>query len=486
MFDLRPLAFIVGCLLAAFGVAMLLPAMFDLANGHKDWQGFLFSALITLFAGASLAFVGRGPSGEAPSALNLRQAFLLTTLSGIALALFGAIPFTLVSADLDFTDAFFESLSGLTTTGATVMTGLDQSPSGILVWRGLLQWIGGIGIVVAATAIMPTLRVGGMQLFRIESSNQSEKFLPRVGQIAGARGLVYLLLSLACGMSLWLAGMSPFDAMVHSMTTVSAGGFSTSDMSFAHWNNVWIEAAAIPFMLIAAMPFTLLWVAMNGNVRGLWRDSQVQTFLALTAVAVLVMTVYQWLNEINGGWMAFRYAAFNISSMTSGSGFVSTDYSAWGPFAMVLILFLMLISGCTGSTASGLKIFRLQLLYISSLFQIKRTVHAGGVFKAHYNNRPLPAAAASAVTGFFFLYIMTFVVIGMLLMGAGLDFVTAISSAAAALANVGPGLGPIIGGQANYASLPDGVIWILSAAMLLGRLELLPVFVLLMPRFWRG
>ena len=485
MFDLRPLAFIAGALLAAFGLTMLLPMLFDLASGHRDWQAFLISAVITVFTGAGLAFAGRGPTGDAPNELNLRQTFLLTTVSGIVLALFGAMPFMLVHNGLNFTAAFFEAMSGLTTTGASVISGLDDLPRGILVWRALLQWLGGIVIVVAAVAIMPMLRVGGMQLFRSESDS-FDRILPRAGQAATAIGGVYLTLSIACGMALWFAGMAPFDAMAHAMTTVSAGGFSTSSASFAHWNNAWVEAAAMPFMLLAAMPFVLVLATFRGDLRALSRDSQVGAFLFVTALCIAMMTLYQWPLTLVEFWPALRHAAFSVVSLISSTGFVSTDYSAWGPFAMAMALFLMLLGGCTGSSASGLKIFRLQFLAGSSVYQTNRAVHASGVFRAQYNNRPFPIAAASAVTGFFFLYALTFTLSSVVLMAAGLDFITAISAAAAALGNVATGLGPLIGPGGNYSSLSDPVIWILSAVMLIGRLELLPVFVLLLPRFWRG
>lgn len=483
MLDLRPLAFITGALLSVFGVAMLLPAMLDLSDGHKNGQAFLISAAATFFTGVSLVFAGRSPG--ALDGMNLRQAFLLTSLSEIVLAVFGALPFILANPGLDFTSAFFETMSGLTTTGATVMTGLDRAPRGLLLWRGLLQWLGGIGIIVFAAAILPTLRIGGMQLFHSESGGV-EKILPRVGQLAGAIGVIYFVLSILCAVALWLAGMTPFEAGVNAMATISAGGFSTSDKSFAHWNSAWIEGAALPFMLIAAVPFTLLWAAMRGDVRRFWQDSQVKAFLSITAVAIAVMTLYQWARDINPGWGALRHAAFNITALTSGTGFLSANYSRWGPFAMAVAMFLILLGGCTGSAASGLKIFRLQLLLAACKFQIKRVVHASGVFKAQYNQQPLPLAAASAVTGFFFLYALAFAITGVLLVATGLDIAAAFSVAAGALANSGPGPGAILSLAGNYSALPNAAIWLLSAAMLIGRLELLPVFVLFLPRFWRG
>lgn len=483
MFDLRPLAFIIGSVLAAFGAAMLLPAMFDLSDGHRHWQAFVISAAITFFIGVSLAFAGRGPSVVA--GINLRQAFLLTSMGGVILALFGALPFILAGPGLGFTAAFFESMSGLTTTGATVISGLDGAPRGLLVWRGLLQWLGGAGIIVTAVAIFPMLRIGGLQLFHNDAGG-AEKIMPRVGQIMGAIGVLYGSLSILCAVAFWLAGMTPFEAGVNAMATISAGGFTTSDSSFAHWNSPWVEAAAIPFMLLAAMPFTLLWASMRGNLRGLWRDSQVRAFLLITATAIMALTQYQWMREINPAWEAFRHAAFNVSALISGAGFISADFAQWGPFAIMLAMLLVLLGGCTGSASSGLKIFRLQLLLAAGKFQIKRVVHASGVFKAQYNSRPLPAAAVSAVTGFFFLYAMTFIILGMLLVAFGLDFATAFFTAAGALANAGPAAGAMLGEARNYSALPDPAIWLLSAAMLFGRLELLPVFVLFLPRFWRG
>ncbi|HAK62846.1 MAG TPA: potassium transporter TrkH [Alphaproteobacteria bacterium] len=485
MFDLRPMMRVIGYMLITLGGAMLIPALFDFASDDPDWRGFLLSSALTLFAGLALYLAGGGAPAQ-NAALNLRQTFLLTVVSWIVVAAFAALPFYFAKVHLNATNPFFESVSGFSTTGSTVIVGLDSAGRGTLLWRGLLQWAGGIGIIVTAIAVMPMLQVGGMQLFHTESSDISEiKLLPRIGQMARTIGLIYLGISFACALSYWLGGMTAFEAVVNMMGTVSTGGFATSDKSFMLWDSPVIEAAAILFMFVGALPLMLFWPLLRGKPGPLLGDSQVRAFTAITVVAIGMLTLFQLAEGINTDWRAFRYAAFNTVSAITGTGFMNTDYGLWGPFATVFFIVFILLGGCSGSASCGLKIFRVQVLYLAVLKQVKRLIYPNGVFIAHYNNRPLSDAAISSVTGYMFLFFLTFIISGSILSATGLDMTTAFSAVASTLANAGPGMGAIVGPAGNYSTLDPLQIWILSINMLLGRLELLTIYVLFLPRFWR-
>lgn len=480
--DLRPILFVIGLLLSALGLAMLPPAAIDNYAGNPDWSVFLFSAGITLFVGVTLVLMNRT---EAPT-LSLRQAFLLTTLSWVAIPTFGALPLTFSELDLSYADAFFEAMSGITTTGATVITGLDTAPPGILIWRASLQWIGGIGIIVMAVAVLPMLQVGGMQLFRMESSDNSEKILPRAVQIVGGLSAVYLALTLLCTLSLWFAGMTAFEAMAHAMTTISTGGFSTSDASLGHFDSARIEYIVVLFMIAGSLPFVLYLQVLRGRPLRLWRDSQVRWFFVIAAASVLIMFAWQWLHNAQGVTTALRVSAFNVISIMTGTGYTTADYGSWGGFAVVGFFLLMFVGGCAGSTSCGIKIFRFQVLYASVHAQMRRLLQPHGVFVPHYNRQPVPDSVITSVMGFFFVFMACFGLLAVILGILGLDFLTAVSAAAATIANVGPGLGDIVGPAGTYKSLPDAAKWVLSLGMLLGRLELFTVLVLITPAFWRS
>lgn len=482
MINLRPVMFVVGILLTTLAVFMFLPALADASVGNPDWRVFMTAAFFTLFVGVTLGLMNRGGSMR----LNIRQTFLLTTAVWVVMATFSALPFVFAELDMSYTDAFFESMSGLTTTGSTVMTGLDNAPPGILLWRALLQWLGGIGIIVMAIAILPMLGVGGMQLFHTESSDQSEKALPRAAQMSAVIAVIYLLLTLAAAIAYWTAGMTPFEAVSHAMTTIATAGFSTSDASIGHFQSPAIEWTATVFMIVGSMPFMLYFLFVSGQRKALWRDAQVRWFLGFLILAVIVMTGWLWFARDIAPMTAFRYAAFNTVSVITGTGYASTDYAAWGSFAVTMLLFVMVIGGCSGSTTGGIKVFRFQMLYAMIVVQIKRLLQPHGVFVAQYNRKPIPDPVADAVMSFFFLFGLSYGLVAILLAALGLDFLTAMSGAASALANVGPGLGDIIGPAGTYAPLPDAAKWLLSAAMLLGRLEFFTILALFTSRFWQG
>jgi len=482
MIDFRPVFFTIGILLTTLALGMCLPAVSDLIAGNSDWKVFASAAGLNGFIGVTMLFTMRTDETK----ITTRHAFLLTTLSWLVIAIFGALPFAFADLNLSFTDAVFESMSGITTTGSTVLTDLDRVAPGILLWRALLQWFGGIGIIVMAVAILPQLSVGGMQLFRMESSDQSEKVLPRVAQVAAAIGLLYVGLTAVCAALYWIAGMSGFDAVAHAMTTIATGGFSTRDGSLGAFNSASIEWVAVAFMILGSLPFVLYLQAVRGNAMPLIRDSQVRWFLIIAAVAVAMMIAWQILiNGVRFG-EAVRLATFNGVSIMTGTGYSSTDFSLWGAFPVVMFFFLMFVGGCAGSTTCGLKVFRLQVLYANTVSQISKLMQPHGVFIPHFNRRPIPEAASESVLSFFFLYIMAFGALAVGLGWTGLDIVTALSGAASAIANVGPGLGPVIGPAGTYADLPDTAKWLLSFGMLLGRLELLTVLVLFTPAFWRN
>jgi trk system potassium uptake protein TrkH len=478
----RPVFYIVGLLVTTVGAAMLLPAAIDAINGSPDWQVFLSAAGVTVFAGIALFLSNRV---EAVT-LSVHQAFLVTTTSWLAVAFFGALPFTFSALGLDLSDAFFEAMSGLTTTGSTVISGLDSAPPGILLWRGLLQWLGGIGIIVTAVALLPFLKVGGMQLFKTESSDTSDKTMPRVARIALGILLAYVFLTIVCVTALRLAGMTMFEAVVHSMTAISTGGFSTSDGSIGHFHNAAIDWITIVFMIAGSVPFVLYIRMAMGQRAALLTDSQVRSFVAFVAAVSLVLAGWIWWNDGYAPADALRLAAFNVTSVVTTTGFVTDDYSLWGAFPVGAFLLLTFVGGCTGSTAGGIKVFRFEVLALMVRRYLWQLVYPHGVREPIYANRPVSPEILSAVSLFVvaFLFLVGIVTLG--LTAFGLDPVTSLSAAATAAANVGPGLGPIVGPSGNFSALPDGAKWILSLAMLLGRLEIFSVGVLVTPAFWRG
>jgi len=480
----RPVLYLIGGMLVALSAAMLLPMVADLITDHPDWKSFFVSSILTFACGAGLLY---GARCRLSGGLTLRQSFVLTPLAWSTIALFGAGP--LYFSDYgqlkdSFTNAFFESVSGLTTTGATVIVGLDSAPPGILLWRALLQWMGGIGIVATAIAILPALGVGGMQLFRTESSDRSEKVMPRVREIATAIGLIYVGFTVACGVLYWLAGLSWFEALAHALTTVSTAGFSTSDSSMGKFGPAaqWI---CILFMICGAVPF-VLYVKMLQGGRDSLRDSQVRTMLWFLGLVTAGVAAWLILTGRYGIEEAVRYAAFSVVSVVTTSGFSVSDYGQWGNVMIGVFFGLTFIGGCTGSTSGGIKIFRFEVMASLLRSHVMHLMYPRGVFQRVYAGRLLPDDVVASVVVFFAIFFICYSAITITLMALDLDFLTSASAAVAALANVGPGLGPIIGPAGNFASIPDAAKWILSFAMLLGRLELFTVIVLFFPQFWRG
>lgn len=482
MLDLRPVLFINGLMLAVLGVGMLVPALIDLYFANPDWQVFMAAAATSLFVAGALIMTHRGTYDR----LTTRQAFLLTAGAWVLLPAFGALPFVYSALNMSYADGYFEAMSGLTTTGATVIVGLDTAPPGILMWRAILHWLGGLGIIVMAIAVLPMLQIAGFQLFRMESSDNSEKIVPRVEQLAGGIAIVYLLLTTLCILAYWTSGMTFFEAVAHSFATISTGGFSTSDSSIAYFKSPLIEFWVTIFMALSALPFTLYYQAIIGRPMRLVRDQQVQLFLMVLVALIGTTTLWLVINNNFSFLTALRYTSFNIVSVITSTGFASTDYQTWGPFAAGLFFLITFMGGCSGSTTGGIKMFRFRILFSMVSAQIRRLLQPNGVFTARYNGRPVPASTVGSVMSFLFLFVASFLVFTIALLTTGLDLVTAASGAATALANVGPGLGDIIGPAGNFQPLPDGALWILSLAMMMGRLELFTVLILLTPGFWRA
>jgi len=482
MIDFRPTLFTIGILLAVLSIAMLVPAAVDAAFDDIDWQVFVTSALVTGFFGMGLFLTFNGSDF---SGFGTREAFLLTFLTWTSIAAASSIPFLFSNLKLDATDAFFEAMSGITTTGATVVTDLDHVHRGILMWRSILQWLGGIGIVVTAIALLPLLQVGGMQLFRAESSDRSDKVMPRLRQVTTGIFAIYVAFTVLCAGLLWGAGFDFFDAVNHALTTVSTGGYSTRDSSVGGFNNVWAEIIIIVFMTLAGMTFTLHLRAAYGNPGALWRDDQVRWYLSILAGATILVTLWISLTKSIPILQALREAAFTVVSITTTTGYVTADYALWGSFAVAAIYFLTFVGGCTGSTAGAMKILRFQIIALVAREQLRRTLLPHRVASPKIQGRRLTDQVAISVLAFFFFYAITFAVLSVALSLFNLDFMTAITGAATAIGNVGPGLGPVIGPTGNFASLPDGAKWVLIIGMLLGRLEFVTIFVLLTASFWR-
>ena len=474
--------FATGILLLILGTFMLIPFFVQFLYDEKS-NTFLSSASVTAFIGILLVLTNL----EENRKLNLQQAFLLTTLSWLSIAIFGCIPFLLSNLNLSYVDAFFESMSGITTTGSTIITNLDTAPKSVLIWRSILQWLGGIGIIVMAITILPLLNIGGMQLFRMESSDTTEKILPRTRRVTLIISAIYLFLTFACGISYWLVGMNVFDSIAHAMTTIATGGFSTYSSSIGYFQNPKIEIIAIIFIILGSIPFISYLKFARGDKKIFFKDSQIKGLFYILIISTFLMFLYLLISGNTYNFLDnLRISTFNVVSVLSGTGYVTADFSSWGKFPLIFFLFLMFIGGCAGSTTCGIKIFRFQILGHFILNQIKKLIYPRGVFSIKYNNEKITNSFIYSIITFVFLYFFIFFILAALLSINGLDFITAISGSASAISNVGPGLGDVIGPDGNFSNLPTFSKLSLSFGMLLGRLELFAVLVLFFPSFWKN
>ncbi|MBM3468370.1 MAG: TrkH family potassium uptake protein [Alphaproteobacteria bacterium] len=483
MIAFRAVFFLIGILLSIISAAMLIPLSVEfLIYRTGGWRGFAISTFITGLVGTLLVLSNRS---EGKTELRVREAFLLTAASWVSTSLFAALPFFWSSLSLGFLDCWFESVSALTTTGSTVLAHLDKIPKGILLWRALLQWLGGTGIIVMAMTILPILRIGGMQLFRTEFSDRSERILPRVSQIASAIISVYCLFTLTCTILLHLAGMNWFDAICHSMATVSTGGLSTKDLSVGAFHNFTIELILMLFMIIGGMTFLLFVKIWHRNYKAVWLDSQLRVYLGIIGIASLLGSCWLMIHQNMTFLGSLRHASFAVISVITSTGFTTDDYTLWGTFPLVLFFVLSLIGGCTGSTAGGIKIFRFQVLFAVALSHMRQLRRPHGIYLPTYQNQKISENISTSVFTFITLYGFCLILLTGGLSIFGLDFITSLSGAASALGNLGSGLTPLIGPLGSFAHLDIGPKGILMVGMILGRLELLAILVLFMPSFWR-
>ena len=471
--------FTLGILQIILGVFMFIPIIAQLIYKEID-SSFLGASIVTIIFG-TLFFLS---NFDHDKKLNLQQAFLLTALSWLSIAIFGSLPFIFSSYNFSLTNAFFESMSGITTTGSTIIPNLDNMPKSILLWRAILQWLGGIGIIVMAITLMPIMNVGGMQLFKISNNDTSEKILPKSKEIALRLILIYTSLTASCAVTYRLFGMNNFDSLTHSMTTIATGGFSNYNQSIGFFNSISIEISAMIFIILGSLPFIVYIKFLNGNKKIFFSDIQIKTFLKIIFFSILILSVYLFLNDIKN--FNLRSVFFNVISILTGTGYVNAEFDNWGGFPLVLFLGLMFIGGCAGSTTCGIKIFRIQILYSFISNYLKKIIYPKGIFVLKYDQNPVDNKFIASIISFIYMYLIIFFVIAALLSLTGLDFVTSISGAATSISNVGPGLGSMIGPNGNFASLPDISKWILALGMILGRLELFAILVLFVPSFWRN
>ena len=471
--------FTLGILQIILGLFMLIPIIAQFIYGEID-SSFFGASIVTIIFG-TLFFLS---NLDHDKKLNLQQAFLLTALSWLSIAIFGSLPFIFSSISFTFTDAFFESMSGITTTGSTIISNLNEMPKAILLWRSLLQWLGGIGIIIMAITLMPIMNVGGMQLFKISSNDSSEKILPKSKEIAMRLIYIYLGLTTLCAIFYFIFGMNLFDSITHSMTTIATGGFSNYNESIGYFNSLPIEISAMIFILLGSLPFIAYIKFINGNKMIFFNDVQIQTFFKVIIMSIVILSIY--LAIINKDTFNFIAILFNIISILTGTGYVNAQFDNWGSFSLVLFLILMFIGGCAGSTTCGIKIFRIQILYSFIINSLKKIIYPKGIFVLKYDRNPIDNKFISSIISFIYMYLIIFFSITALLSLTGLDFITSISGAATAISNVGPGLGSIIGPNGDFSSLPDVSKWILSIGMILGRLELFAILVLFLPSFWRN
>ena len=479
MSNYKTVFFTLGILQVILGIFMLIPIIGQFFYNEID-SSFFSASIVTIIFGTLFSLSNLDHEKK----LNLQQAFLLTTLSWLSIAIFGSLPFIFSNLNFSFTNAFFESMSGITTTGSTIISNLESMPKGILLWRAILQWLGGIGIIVMAITLMPIMNVGGMQLFKISNNDSSEKILPKSKEIALRLIYIYTILTLLCALSYKFLGMNIFDSLTHSMTTIETGGFSNYNESIGFFDSFYIEMSAMVFIILGSLPFIVYIKFLSGNKKIFFSDIQIKTFFKIIIVSIFILSIYLILSSSNE--LNLRSIFFNVISILTGTGYVNAQFDSWGGFPLILFLGLMFIGGCAGSTTCGIKIFRIQILYSFISNQLKKIIYPKGIFVLKYDKSPVDNKFIASIISFIYLYLVIFFIIAVLLSLTGLDFITSISGAATSISNVGPGLGSIIGPNGNFSTLPDISKWILTLGMILGRLELFAILVLFLPSFWRN
>ena len=481
MSNYKTVFFTLGILQIILGISMVIPILTQIIYSEMD-SSFIGAAIISVIFGV-LFFLSNLNHDKK---LNLQQAFLLTALSWLTIAIFGSLPFIFSNLELSITDSFFESMSGITTTGSTIISNLQEAPKSILLWRAMLQWLGGIGIIVMAITLMPIMNVGGMQLFKISSNDSSEKLLPKSKEVALRLIYVYLTLTTFCALTYRIFGMSIFDSITHSMTTIATGGFSNYNESIGHFNSLSIEISSMIFIILGSLPFIAYIKFLNGDKKIFFLDTQIKSFIKIIIFSVILLSLYMLFYTSDFSFINLRPIFFNVISILTGTGYVTGEFDVWGSFPLVFFLMLMFIGGCAGSTTCGIKIFRIQILYVFVVNQLKKIIYPKGIFLIKYDKNTVDDKFMASIISFIFLYLVIFFLLTALLTLSGLDFVTSISGAATSISNVGPGLGSTIGPSGNFANLPEVSKWILSLAMILGRLELFAILVLFLPSFWKN
>ena len=480
MSNYKTVFFTLGILQIILGISMVIPILTQIIYSEMD-SSFIGAAIIAIIFGVLFFLSNLNHDNK----LNLQQAFLLTALSWLSIAIFGSLPFIFSKLELSITDSFFESMSGITTTGSTIILNLQDAPKSILLWRAMLQWLGGIGIIVMAITLMPIMNVGGMQLFKISSNDSSEKLLPKSKEVALRLIYVYLTLTTFCALTYRIFGMSIFDSITHSMTTIATGGFSNYNESIGHFNSLSIEISSMIFIILGSLPFIAYIKFLNGDKKIFFLDTQIKSFIKIIIFSVILLSLYMLFYTSNFSFINLRPIFFNVISILTGTGYVTGEFDVWGSFPLVFFLMLMFIGGCAGSTTCGIKIFRIQILYVFVVNQLKKIIYPKGIFLIKYDKNTIDDKFMASIISFIFLYLVIFFLLTALLTLSGLDFVTSISGAATSISNVGPGLGSTIGPSGNFANLPEFSKWILSFGMILGRLELFAILVLFLPSFWK-
>ena len=479
MSNYKTVFFTLGILQIILGISMVFPIIIQIIFDELD-SSFIGASLITIIFG-TLFFLS---NLDHDKKLSLQNAFLLTALSWLSIAVFSSLPFIFSNLNLSITDSFFESMSGITTTGSTIITDLNSSPKAILLWRALLQWLGGIGIIVMAITLMPIMNVGGMQLFKVSSSDASEKILPKTKEITLRLILIYLILTFLCSFFYNICGMKFFDSLTHSMTTIATGGFSNYNESIGYFNNIKIEIVSMIFIILGSIPFISYIKFLSGKKNIFYTDTQIKSFIKIIFYSILILFIYLTIFNKSFSDVSLRSISFNVISILTGTGYVTQNFDDWGSFPLIYFLILMFIGGCAGSTACGIKIFRVQILYLFLKNQLKKIIYPRGIFIIKYDNNNVNEKFMASIIAFIYLYIIIFFIITAMLTLSGLDFTTSISGAATSISNVGPGLGELIGPNGNFSQLPDFSKWVLSFGMILGRLELFAILVLFLPSFW--
>lgn len=482
MLDLRPVIYLIGLLTLTLGALMLLPMALDLSAGNPNWRAFAEGSFLTCLVGAVLAGATRNALGQG---LGRRQSFLMATSLWLVLPGFAAMPFMFGAPNVGWTDGYFEALSGMTTTGTTVFVGLDDMPRGVLLWRSMLQWLGGLGIVVVALVFLPVLRVGGMQHFQSEGFDTLGKVMPRVYDISLGLLQIYISLTLFAVIAYMGFGMSGFDALNHGMTTIATGGFSTTDQSFSAFQGP-LEYVAVLFMVLAGLPFIRYIQLLGGDPWALWRDVQVRAFLRWIGYAVAVVILYRMATGEGALLDVLRGTLFNVITLFTGTGYGSEDVAGWGDFPLMVVMLVGFIGACTASTGCSIKVFRFLVLFEAIKLRMRQLGSPHQVIALRLGGKRLEEDVVSSVIVMFTAFALAFVLLSAALALTGLDTRTALTAAWTAICNVGPAYGPEVGPTGAVDQFSTAAKWLMILGMYLGRLELLAVLVLLMPRFWRG